>query len=337
MSDKNESVLTIGDAPEFCGHLGNGCGICAPPVLAADMRVLLRSTYFTIPAMFRCGVTAGPLSDGRFIPSRRQYTGGTTGIGQTGDNQGQGTGILDVQTGLHTSFATDGYPHKSRTLRVRAIGIMPQGQALIPANFAGDFDTSVCSLGGSAAVAPNDRVVIPEPLSTQLTPALISSFFSFYRFQLGLEDETSKWLFGPQEMNIAGLGMHNGPAPSNAEPIGGKMLKLPFAIDVPPQQSRKGIIAATWEFVRDIIGGQVWTDPANVVVGANAVCNAAAWNALGTETPSMLVQLFKVFLYGDSMHVEDAELKAKIQQIMCETKCDEVTARKLCGKLTGQS
>jgi hypothetical protein len=333
----NQEVLTIGDQPEFCGHLGQGLGICAPPVLAADQRVLLSRSYFTIPFMAMCGIAGPPAaSDGRFVPVQTTYMGGYTGIGQAGDFQGNGTRIRDVQTGLQTSFATDGYPHKTRTLRVRAIGIMPEAQPFIPANYAldpaGNFNVSI---GGSAALA-GENVVIPEPLSTTIGPALVNSFMSFYRFQLGLQDEQTKWLFGPQHMNIAGLGLYGGPVQTNAEPIGGKMIKLPFAIDVPPQQSRKGIVGATWEFVRDnpgILASQAWVDPALCAVGATPVCNNLNTWAGPTASPAMLVQMFKVFLFGEAIFAEDKELQQRVQQIMCETKCDEQTARNLCAKL----
>jgi len=358
----NEPVLSLDNQPEFCGHLGNGCGICAPPVLAADQRLLLSRAYFTLPYIMICGIVPGlpPTSDGRFRPRRLVYAGGYTGIGQRGDTiDGDGTAIDDVQTGLHTSFATDGYPLKDRTLRVEAIGIMPRGRPFVPTHFAGPAPAlTTAGLGGSSTL-PGERVMIPE-VSEFLGPAIISSFFSEYRFQLGLQDEDTKWIWGPQEMNIPGLGLHGrhvpsnsawrlgqaspvaggfaslprrGAMPTNAMPVEGRMIRLPYAIDVPPQQSRKGIITATWEFVRDIFGAEAWFPPSWLSVGPTPICNGGdSWtNVPVLTTPKGLVQLFTIFLYG-TPHA-DLEIEDKVREFMAETGCDEDAARKLCATI----
>lgn len=317
------------------GHLGGGCGICAPPMLAADSRIMQRAPHVTMPYMMECGPADLPAaSDGRFRPPREVYTLTNTGYNQTGDVDGIGTGNADVQPMHMNSLTTDGYPFKSATLRICGWSCMPRGQPFIPTKYlmsAAGQPVVGCGVGVNGA--PGERLMIPEPFSTEIAPAMVSSFFSGYEAEFRLQDEMTKWWAGLMEWMVPGVGVYNGPTPNNAMPELGRMLKLPFCLDIPPQQSRKGIISWLFQLTRRDIGMQVWVDPAIVTVGAQAICNAVAWNVDGTESPHCLVQYFDFMFYGKRICLEDLELKARIQEIMCSTNCDEITARNLCCKL----
>lgn len=334
-------------------------GICAPSSEAGDQRALIARPFGTIAHILDHAVTAGPTSSGVFTPVRSSYTL----LEEGRSDRGLLVGIDDPLSEGETSFYSDNNraaPFRDYDFVVSAVSVIPDGLPIRPGYYnnsapltlptvAPANNSAVVSLGtgqvvnGQSFSSPNlvaagaAATGIPVTVARLLSAAIVAQFFNYYSMQLGFKNESARWELSVPMMSPGGIGLFGGALPSNADPVTGKYIPLPFSFQL-PRAYLTGTSMAQFFFNRmdANLAPAVAIDPALLVrVGAAGVATAILQN--NTENwadVNALVQIFKVALIGRRLCSQDS-IASEIATLMSTAGCSRDVAEKLCSALHG--
>lgn len=312
-------------------HRGN-YGICAPNSVAGDQRALIGRPYASLAYILSdAGALAAPLgSTGTFVPQRTQFL-----IGNQGETDiGTDVGIADTLTPNLTSFYSDNRnaaPFRDFEFVTEALSVVPDGPAFVAANYAAGVNATV-SVGGDHAglatwVAQQGVRQVPNFEAFGVSDAIVSNFFMSHSMQLKFRNESAYWELATPIFHPSGIGLFNGLAPNNGRPLAGKVMALPFAVQLPRATTggSMGQIAFVNQRLQSVF---VDTGAFNQgAVGPTYCTNVAAGAAAGAA--ATLVQLFKVYFIGYRLCGCDNILST----IMSQLGCDMSTAQRLAAAL----
>lgn len=273
-------------------HKGN-YGVCAPASIAGDQRAMVSRPYATVAHCLKQTATPNLGVAPIFAPLRDNtaatdgsYVVGTAGIGDAGTD----CGILDTLTRAETSFFAEGYPFRDYEFVLKGLAIVPEGKPFMAASTTASA-TSL-SIGGTAAGA-NFRPAIIDRVCSEIADSVVSAFFQSVSIQLGFKSESAKWDLATPMFHPGGLGLVGSSTPTNASPIGGKTLTLPFDVQL-PRANHRGVSVAQIIFRQEQSVSVIASGTGGIADLALGYFNAnTAPDSLG------LIQKFKVVLIGE--------------------------------------
>ena len=336
MADETQDMMVR--QREHQPHKGS-YGLCAPNSIAGDQRAMVSRPYATIAHSMRQargayqvyiaadpvatppvkGQAANlipefrPMRDNTSTGSQAAYLVGTAGIGEVGTD----CGIADLLTRHETSFFSEGYPFRDYEFVLRGLSIVPEGKpfrAASPSTVSGTVQTAI-SIGGDKASPSTLRPTIVDGLCSELADSVVAAFFQSVSLQLGFKSESAKWDIATPMFHPGGLGLVGSATPTNASPIGGKTLTLPFEVQL-PRANNRGVSVAQLMFRQEQPVGIFGS-----TTGAKDDFAAGYFNDDSSTDSLALVQLFKVILIGErqcaAMESDALVLARLAQQFGC--------------------
>lgn len=267
-------------------------GLCAPGSVAGDQRALIRTPYTTFLFITTYAAGGFATTTSSFVGARQlgapgQITCCSAGLGDAGGN----VGITDNLTLHETSLFSEGFPFRDYDFLLRAIAIVPEGKPFRSSTVL-DANQAV-----SMAVNGNAVPIIAEPLSGQIVDAMVSNFFMTHSVKLGFRSESAQWDIGVPLLLPGGFGLVGSDTPTNADAINGKVIPLPFPVQI-PRYTRNGT-GAQIIITREV--SQHFNIPIAQVVSNGVAFMIAAGGA--AADPPHLCMMFKVLLVGERLCV----------------------------------
>lgn len=289
-------------------------GVCAPQSVAGDQRALISAPFATL--VYLLTHAAGVLTPTRgntVAANDAAYAIGTAGIG----DKGWDLGTADTLTRQDTSFFTDGYPFRDYDFLLRGLAFMPAG---IPVRTASTLDATrtASSIGGDARTGGTATAAMFLPMSTTLADPIVNLFFQTTSLQLGFKSESARWDLATAHFHPAGMGLDGSVVPTNGVPVAGRVMKLPFDVQLPRSSVRSnsaGQIIVRQELQHTIV--------AATSLFAND--GTAILTGVGTDYVQVAQQI-KVLLIGERVCGADANLLAELMQ---RYGCDSNVAERL--------
>lgn len=312
MADENTNI-----AQRTAPHKGT-YGVCAPQSIAGDQRALISRPFATIAygLLHTSGVLSPVRTNGSYGQTDCAFVVGTAGIGE----RGYDVGITDTLSRHETSFFAEGFPFRDYEFVLRGIAVVPEGK---PFRAASSLDASrgSLSIGGDQKGAGNNGAAIIEPLAAALGDAVVNLFFQSTSLQLGFKSESAKWDLATPLFHPGGYGLENSAVPSNGIPAGGRVMQLPFEVQLPRANTRGTSVAQI--LVRQELTKTIVSSTNNFTVdGANVLAETSG----AQVDPKYLVQLFKVILVGERICVADSAEEI-IRQMAQQAGCSVEQAR----------
>lgn len=215
--------VNIPDATEQANEVaqlaaaGKG-GLCAPPVLTSDQRLIV-TPYSTVRFAFNyTGAT------GIATPVATQLTAFSWGY----QDSPAAAGILAAEAGrINTSADSDGYVHDTYPFLCKGITFAPKG--LVHAS------ATAAPVAANAPVADGDAVTPSVNFNFSDTDAslLYDSFINSTFMSFVLQGETCELLLGLNHLFPAGLGPKGGAFVTNGEPLADSFRYLPYYVIFP--------------------------------------------------------------------------------------------------------
>lgn len=194
-------------------------GLCAPPVLTSDQRLIV-TPYSTIRFAFNyLGGT------GVATPIATQLTAFSWGY-QDAPAAG---GILAAEAGrINTSADSDGYVHDTYPFLCKGITFAPKGLVHASSTAAPGAATNTPVADGTALLPSVNFNFSDTDVSLLYDAFINSTFMSFV-----LQGETCELLLGVNHLFPAGLGPKGGAFVTNGEPLADSFRYLPYYVIFP--------------------------------------------------------------------------------------------------------
>lgn len=277
-------------------------GLCAPQSVAGDQRALISSPFATLAyLMTHATGVLSPTRGNNVAANDAAYAIGTAGIG----DRGYDVGISDTLTRSETSFFTDGYPFRDYDFLLRGLAVIPAG---LPVRVASALDSSrnSCSIGGDARNGGTATAGLFLPMSTTLADAVVNLFFNTVSIQLGFKSESARWDLATALFHPAGMGVDNSAMPTNGVPVAGRVMRLPFDVQLPKSSVRANSAG-------QIIFRQELQETINAATSVFTNDGTAILSGSGTDY-ALLATTFKVALIGERVCGGDASALAELMQ-----------------------
>lgn len=193
-------------------------GLCAPPVLTSDQRLIV-TPYSTIRFAFNyTGAT------GIATPVATQLTAFSWGY----QDSPAAAGILAAEAGrINTSADSDGYVHDTYPFLCKGITFAPKG--LVHASSTAAPVAANTPVADGTATTPSVNFNFSDTDLSLLYDSFINStFMSFV-----LQGETCELLLGLNHLFPAGIGPKGGAFVTNGEPLADSFRYLPYYVIFP--------------------------------------------------------------------------------------------------------
>lgn len=193
-------------------------GLCAPPVLTSDQRLIV-TPYSTVRFAFNyTGAT------GIATPVATQLTAFSWGY----QDSPAAAGILAAEAGrINTSADSDGYVHDTYPFLCKGITFAPKG--LVHASATAAPVAANTPVADGNAITPSINFNFSDTDASLLYDSFINStFMSFV-----LQGETCELLLGLNHLFPAGLGPKGGAFVTNGEPLADSFRYLPYYVIFP--------------------------------------------------------------------------------------------------------